>query len=115
MKDVSVGIFAMYSYYPLGQIMSVVMLVLIVTFFVTSANSGTFVLAMFSTHGDLNPPKTKMVVWGVLMAALAVVLLLTGGLQNLQTVSLAAAMPFSLIMVCACASFWKALTKGDTK
>ncbi|MEG1912831.1 MAG: BCCT family transporter [Cloacibacillus sp.] len=115
LKDVSVGIFAMYSYYPLGQIMSVVMLVLIVTFFVTSANSGTFVLAMFSTYGDLNPPKSKMVVWGVLMAALAVVLLLTGGLQNLQTVSLAAAMPFSLIMVCACASFWKALTKGEKK
>lgn len=89
------------------------MLVLIVTFFVTSANSGTFVLAMFSTNGDLNPPKGRMAIWGVLMAALAVVLLLTGGLQNLQTVSLAAAMPFSLIMVCACASFWKALTKGE--
>ena len=105
----------MYSHYPLGQIMSVVMLVLIITFFVTSANSGTFVLAMLSTHGDLNPPKSKMLVWGILMAALAVVLLLTGGLQNLQTVSLAAAMPFSLIMVCACASFWKALKKEDKK
>ncbi len=113
LKDVSVGIFAMYSHYPLGQIMSMIMLVLIVTFFVTSANSGTFVLAMFSTNGDLNPPKGRMAIWGVLMAALAVVLLLTGGLQNLQTVSLAAAMPFSLIMVCACASFWKALTKGE--
>ena len=54
-----------------------------------------------------------MLVWGVLMAALAVVLLLTGGLQNLQTVSLAAAMPFSVIMFCACASFWKALTKEE--
>ncbi|MCD7877790.1 MAG: BCCT family transporter [Cloacibacillus porcorum] len=115
LKDVSVGIFEMYSHYPLGQIMSVVMLVLIITFFVTSANSGTFVLAMLSTHGDLNPPKSKMLVWGILMAALAVVLLLTGGLQNLQTVSLAAAMPFSLIMVCACASFWKALKKEDKK
>ena len=115
LKDVSVGIFEMYSHYPLGQIMSVVMLVLIVTFFVTSANSGTFVLAMLSTHGDLNPPKSKMVVWGVLMAALAVVLLLTGGLQNLQTVSLAAAMPFSLIMVCACAAFWKALNRQEKK
>ena len=113
LKDVSVGIFAMYSHYPLGQIMSMIMLVLIVTFFVTSANSGTFVLAMFSTNGDLNPPKGRVAIWGVLMAALAVVLLLTGGLQNLQTVSLAAAMPFSLIMVCACASFWKALTKGE--
>ncbi|MDO4560276.1 MAG: BCCT family transporter [bacterium] len=113
LKDVSVGIFEMYSHYPLGQLMSAVMLVLIVTFFVTSANSATFVLAMYSTGGDLNPPKNKMVVWGVLMGALAVVLLLTGGLQNLQTISLAAAMPFSLIMLCACWSFVKALTKGE--
>lgn len=113
LKDVSVGIFEMYSHYPLGQLMSAVMLVLIVTFFVTSANSATFVLAMYSTDGDLNPPKNKMVVWGVLMGALAVVLLLTGGLQNLQTISLAAAMPFSLIMLCACWSFVKALTKGE--
>ncbi len=113
LKDVSVGIFEMYSHYPLGQLMSAVMLVLIVTFFVTSANSATFVLAMYSTGGDLNPPKNKMVVWGVLMGALAVVLLLTGGLQNLQTISLAAAMPFSLIMLCACWSFVKALIKGE--
>ncbi|MDO5115867.1 MAG: BCCT family transporter [Synergistaceae bacterium] len=115
LKDISVGIFNMYSYYPLGQIMSVVMLVLIVTFFVTSANSGTFVLAMYSTNGDLNPGHGRMVVWGVLMGALAAVLLLTGGLQNLQTVSLAAAMPFSLIMICSCASFWKTLTREEKK
>lgn len=113
LQDISVGIFKMYSYYTFGGIMSVIMLVLIVTFFVTSANSGTFVLAMFSEYGDLNPSKAKMTVWGVLMAALAVVLLLTGGLQNLQTVSLAAAMPFSLIMVCSCLSFWKALNKHE--
>lgn len=113
LKDVSVGIFEMYRHYPLGQMMSAVMIVLIVTFFVTSANSATFVLAMYSAGGDLNPPKDKMVVWGVLMGALAVVLLLTGGLQNLQTVSLAAAMPFSIIMMCSCWSFVKALAKEE--
>jgi len=115
LKDVSVGIFEMYKHYPLGFIMSAVMLVLITTFFVTSANSGTFVLSMFSSHGDLNPPKNKMGIWGVLMAALAVVLLITGGLQNLQTISLAAAAPFSLIMLCACVSLWKALTTDEKK
>lgn len=115
LKDVSVGIFEMYKYYPLGSIMSVIMLVLITTFFVTSANSGTFVLSMFSTYGNLNPPKSKMGIWGVLMGALAVVLLLSGGLQNLQTISLAAAAPFSLIMLCACVSFWKALTGDESK
>nr|WP_141730500.1 BCCT family transporter [Synergistes jonesii] len=115
LKDVSVGIFEMYKYYPLGYAMSVVMLVLIVTFFVTSANSGTFVLSMLSEHGALNPSKGKMAVWGILMAALAVVLLLSGGLQNLQTVSLAAAAPFSVVMVCACVSFVRALVKEADK
>lgn len=113
LKDISVGIFEMYKHYPLGSIMSVAMVVLITTFFVTSANSATFVLSMYSTHGDLNPPKSKMAVWGVLMAALAVVLLMTGGLQNLQTISLTAAPPFSIIMVCACVSLWKMLATDE--
>ncbi len=108
-KDVSVGAFEMYKYYPLGKIMSVIMLVLITTFFVTSANSGTYVLAAYSEQGTLNPSKAKMGVWGVLMAVLAVVLLISGGLQNLQTISLATAPPFAVIMVCACYALWKML------
>lgn len=47
------------------------------------------------------------------MAALAIVLLMTGGLQNLQTVSLTAAPPFAIIMVCACVSLWKSLVKDE--
>ncbi len=113
LNDISVGIFKMFSHYTGGYVMSLVMLVLIVTFFVTSANSGTFVLAMYSSEGSLNPPKSKMLVWGILMGALAMVLLLTGGLQNLQTNSLAAALPFSLIMVCSCGAFYKTLLKEE--
>ena len=112
-KDISVGIFALYRHYPLGFIMSVIMLVLITTFFVTSANSATFVLSMYSNYGDLNPSKSKMGVWGILMAALAIVLLMTGGLQNLQTISLTAAPPFAIIMACSCVSLWKSLTKDE--
>lgn len=109
LKDVSVGAFALFRYLSFGGMLSVVMLVLITTFFVTSANSGTFVLSMYSTHGDLTPPKSRMVVWGVAMAILAVVLLMTGGLQNLQTVSLTAAPPFAIIMLFACISLLKKL------
>ena len=112
-KDISVGVFELYKYYPLGQLMSLAMLVLITTFFVTSANSATFVLSMYSNYGDLNPSKAKMGVWGILMAALAIVLLMTGGLQNLQTVSLTAAPPFAIIMVCSCVSLWKSLGKDE--
>lgn len=116
--NISVGIFALYRHYPLGFVMSCVMLVLITTFFVTSANSATFVLSMYSNYGNLNPSKGKMGVWGVLMAGLAIVLLLAGGersMQNLQTISLAAAPPFAIIMVCACVSLWKSLSKDEAE
>lgn len=110
LKDISVGAFALFRYYPMGMVLSCVMLVLITTFFVTSANSGTYVLSMYSTHGGLTPPKSRMVVWGAAMAVLAIVLLMTGGLQNLQTVSLTAAPPFAVIMVFACISLMKKLS-----
>lgn len=112
-RDVSVGAFEVYKYYPMGSIMSALMIVLISTFFITSANSATFVLAMFSNQGDQNPAKLKMTIWGVLMAALAIVLLLTGGLKNLQTVSLTAAPPFAIVMICAMLSFWRSLKRDE--
>ena len=103
--DLASGIFVMYQSLPLGflsGLMSAVMIVLVSTFLITSANAATFVLAMYTTEGNLNPPKTRMLVWGVLMAALAYVLLLTGGLSALQTASIVAAGPFSVIMILAC-------------
>ncbi|MDR1621012.1 MAG: BCCT family transporter [Synergistaceae bacterium] len=107
--DISTGIFEMYKYYPLGGFMSIVMMCLISTFFITSANSATFVLSMYSSEGNMNPPKVRMTVWGILQALLALVLLLTGGLQNLQIISIVAAAPFSIIMVLACWCLWKTL------
>ncbi|MDL2272396.1 BCCT family transporter [Desulfovibrio sp. OttesenSCG-928-I05] len=109
--DISTGVFVMYEHITLGKVMSVVMLLLICTFFVTSANSSTFVLSMYSSEGNLNPPKNRMVVWGVLQAAFAFVLLLTGGLKALQIASITAAGPFSLIMILACVCLWKALSR----
>jgi glycine betaine transporter len=108
--DLASGVFEMYRYIPLGSVMSLIMLCLISTFFITSANSATFVLSMYSTEGNMNPPGTRMTVWGILQALLALVLLLTGGLQNLQIISIVGAMPFSIIMVMSCWCLWKTLT-----
>lgn len=113
LADISVGAFALFRYYPFGSVLSIVMIVLITTFFVTSANSGTFVLSMYSSHGNPTPPKSRMIVWGVAMAVLAVVLLMTGGLQNLQTISLTAAPPFAIIMFFSCISLLKKLSSDE--
>lgn len=108
-RDVSIGVFAMYRQLSFGGFMSLVMMLLICTFFVTSGNSSTFILSMYSTGGNLNPPKRRIIVWGVIQAAFALALLMSGGLKSLQIASITAAGPFSIIMVLACVCLWRSL------
>ncbi len=103
------GLFLVLGQYPLGMIISIVVLVLICTFFITSANSGTFVLGMLSSDGNLNPSNAKKILWGVVQSALAVALLMAGGLKPLQTISIAAAFLFIFIMIAMMFSLVKAL------
>ncbi len=107
------ALFIVMESYPLGKILSIISMVLVCTFFITSANSGTFVLSMLSTEGNLNPPNSKKVVWGVVQSLLAVGLLIAGGLKPLQTISIIAAFPFIFIMIFACISLVKALRKEN--
>ena len=103
------GLFFVLNKYPLGVIISVVVLVLICTFFITSANSGTFVLGMLSSNGNQNPSNAKKILWGVVQSVLAVALLMAGGLKPLQTISIAAAFLFIFIMIAMMFSVVKAL------
>ncbi len=103
------GLFVVMKEFPLGTVLSLVALVLLCTFFITSANSGTFVLSMLTSNGNLNPPNNKKVLWGVVQSVTAVGLLIAGGLKPLQTISIAAAFPFIFIMLFTCASLIKAL------
>lgn len=103
------GLFTVLGHYPLGTILSLVVIVLLCTFFITSADSGTFVLAMLSSDGEMNPPSVKKVIWGLVQSGLAIGLLIAGGLKPLQTISIAAAFPFMFIMVGACISLAREL------
>ncbi len=97
------------QYGTMGTIVSIVSIVLLCTFFVTSADSATFVLGMMSTNGSLDPSIKTKVTWGVIQSALAVALMLSGGLGMLQTISIVAAFPFAFIMFFAMFSIVKAL------
>lgn len=108
-KDPSTALFVAYGQYGLSTVLSVITMLLLITFFVTSANSSTFVLGMFTSNGDLNPTKGNMTLWGLVQSMLAAALLLSGGLASLQTASIAAAFPFIIIMLLACVSIFKAL------
>ena len=102
-----VALFSMLEHVPLGGIMSIIGLLLISTFFITSADSATFVLGMQTTNGSLNPKNQVKFTWGVIQAAAAAVLLWTGGLGALQTAAIIAAFPFTFIMILICFSLYK--------
>lgn len=92
-------LFAAFEKYPLSGFMSVLAVVLVFSFFITSADSATFVLAMQSEGGNLHPNNKVKVLWGVLVSAIAAVLLRAGGLDALQNVLIIVALPFAVLLV----------------
>ncbi|MFD1735068.1 BCCT family transporter [Bacillus salitolerans] len=98
-NDVTTALFITLEQFPLGMLLAGLATLLIITFFVTSADSATFVLGMLTSKGVLNPATSTKIIWGVLQSSIAAVLLLSGGLGGLQTASIVAALPFSVIMV----------------
>ncbi|KAF0812896.1 Glycine betaine transporter OpuD [Andreprevotia sp. IGB-42] len=112
-QDYSKTLFAMLEALPLAKTLSILALLLIVSFFVTSADSANLVLAMQSTRGKQNPPAWIKLVWGLVIGAMAIVLLFSGGLKALQTLSIVAALPFALIMVGLCVALYKALAEDE--
>jgi len=102
--------FRFLDYMPLSEIVSYLVILIIIIFFVTSADSGIFVMNSIATKNAPKSPKWQMVFWGALLAILALMLLNTGGLQALQTMTLITALPFSIIMLLFCVSLVKALT-----
>lgn len=72
---------------------------LLATWFVTSSDSGTLVITTMLSMGDDSPPQKFRVIWGLGEGVVAAVLLLAGGLKALQTASIAAALPVSVILL----------------
>lgn len=101
--------FRFLEYLPLTTIVSFVVIVIIVIFFVTSADSGIFVMNSIATKNADKSPKWQIMFWGALLAILALLLLNAGGLQALQTMTLITALPFSVIMLLFIVSLMKAL------
>lgn len=108
-QDITSALFITLGHLPLGIIFSLIATLLIITFFVTSADSATFVLGMLSSGGKINPSSRVKLTWGFLQSSIAAVLLISGGLEGLQTASIVAALPFAFIMVIMCFSILKAL------
>ncbi|MDZ4232425.1 MAG: BCCT family transporter, partial [Dietzia sp.] len=109
--DTNTSLFQLLNGLPIATITSVLAIAVIVFFFVTSSDSGSLVIDILSSGGNIETPKLTRVYWAFLEGLAAAVLLLVGGagsLTALQTASIATAVPFSLVMVAACVSMIRA-------
>lgn len=100
---------------PLSNVLAVVSTALLLSFFVTSADSATLVLAAMSSGGALEPPLWKKLVWGVAQAAVAATLLVAGGLEGLRSMAIVTALPFALILLMVCFGLLRALQEEQAR
>lgn len=115
--SVETQLFGVFHHLPMGMVLSIIALLLIASFFITSADSATFVLGMQTTFGSQNPSAFVKVTWGVAQSLIAFVLLLSGGgdgeagLTALQNAAIISALPFSFVVILMMISFYKDANK----
>ena len=113
--DVSTALFKFFEYFPMTQLLSVIGMLMVVIFFVTSADSGAFVADALASGGIRKTPAKQRVFWSALSGVGAMVLLWAGGLQALQTLTLLSALPFAVVLLIALFGLLKALRIDDFK
>ncbi|HCT4573882.1 TPA: BCCT family transporter [Pseudomonas aeruginosa] len=114
-QDSSVALFAFLEHFPLGSVISLVAVLMVVVFFVTSADSGALVVDMLASSGKDHSPLWQRIFWSVLMGVVAIALLLADGLKALQTATIASALPFSIVLLASIWGLFKALHLDATK
>ncbi|MFA9439894.1 BCCT family transporter [Uliginosibacterium sp. sgz301328] len=110
-QDASVAMFDLFATLPLTTALSVVAIVLVSIFFITSGDSATFVLGMLSDNGNPHPSTRLKLGWGVLVALIAISLLLVGGLEAIQTATIVIALPFAIVIALMAYSLWRELAQ----
>lgn len=109
LTNLPVALFETLAALPLTTVTSFIATLLVITFFVTSADSGALVMDTITSGAAENPPVWQRIFWAVCAGAIAGVLLLAGGLQALQTAAIASALPFAAIMIFICFGLLRAL------
>lgn len=108
-NDEAIALFKLYERLPLTSILSFATVVLIVTFFVTSSDSGSLVIDSLASGGRTDTPVWQRIFWASSEGIVAGVLLLAGGLGALQTASITSALPFAVIILISAFGMWRAL------
>ncbi len=100
--DLPLKLFVMLEQLPLAEITSFIGIILVIVFFITSSDSGSLVIDTITAGGKIDAPKPQRVFWGVIEGAIAVALLLGGGLAALQAASISAGLPFTIVLLVGC-------------
>lgn len=108
-EDVSTALFAFLDFMPWGALLGGMAIFLIFIFLVTSADSGTFVISMMTSEGQLNPGTPLKLAWGVAITLLTLAILLSGSVAVAKAMAAFGAVPFTLILVLQLVAFLRAL------
>jgi len=102
-------LFAMLGELPLASITSFIGIVLVIVFFVTSSDSGSLVIDSITAGGKVDAPTPQRIFWAIIEGAIAIALLLGGGLTALQAASVSTGLPFTIVLLVACYAVIKGL------
>src|SRR5690606_6868714 len=108
-QDISTALFVFFEQFPLSMVLSIIGIIMIIGFFVTSADSGSLVIVSLTSGGKIDSPVGLRIFWAMGVGGIAAVLLIGGGLQALQTASIVFGLPFSIILLMMCFSLYKGL------
>ncbi|MDU4584375.1 MAG: BCCT family transporter [Enterobacter hormaechei] len=114
-QDVALALFNFLEHFPFSSVLSFIAMAMVIVFFVTSADSGAMVVDTLASGGMANTPVWQRIFWASLMGIVAIALLIAGGLSALQTVTIASALPFSVILLVSIYGLLKALRRDLTK
>ena len=105
----TVAMFAMLSQFPFGAVSATLATILVVTFFITSADSGALVIDHLTSGGKHDVPKIQRIFWAIIVGVVAAALLIGGGLNALRTASITTALPFAVILLMMCYTLYRGL------
>jgi choline/glycine/proline betaine transport protein len=109
LEDSPTALFVMLDQLPWSNMMSLVATLLIITFFVTSSDSGSLVIDIITSGGNEDPPVWQRIFWAITEGAVAAALLLAGGLSALQAAAISSALPFAFVMLLMCYGLYEGL------
>jgi len=98
----SVQLFEVLGQLPLTEITSFIGIVLVIVFFITSSDSGSLVIDTITSGGKIDAPKPQRIFWGLIEGAIAIALLVGGGLGALQAMAVSTGLPFTLVLLAGC-------------